>query len=149
LAGQTITLTQGQLLVNHSLTIGGLGASNLAINGNAASRIFDVGSGETVTISGLTLKNGLATDGAGILNAGNLTLSSDVFSGNVAQGISGGGLFGDAGGRGGGVENEAGGTLAISHSTFTGNEALGGAGGGNAFGGGIYNEAGTLTIDSS
>src|SRR5262249_59464591 len=40
LKGHTIILTQGQVLVNQSLTIGGLGASSLAISGNAASRIF-------------------------------------------------------------------------------------------------------------
>jgi hypothetical protein len=114
LKGQTITLTQGQLLVNQSLTINGLGAAKLAISGGGASRIFDIGSGAAVTISGLTVTNGLATDGAGILNAGNLTLSNDVLSANVAQGVAGGGLFGDGIGRGGGVENEAGATLDVS-----------------------------------
>ncbi len=101
LKGQTIILTQGQLMVSQSLTIDGLGADKLTISGNAASRIFDIGSGATVTISDLTLTGGLATDGASILNAGNLTLSDDLLSGNVAQGIVGGGLFSDGGGRGG------------------------------------------------
>src|SRR5207244_3976030 len=123
LRGQTITLAQGQLLVNQSLTIDGLGADKLTISGNAASRIFDIGSGNSVTIADLTLTNGLATDGACILNAGNLSLANDVLRANVARGVAGGGLFGDGGGRGGGVENEAGATLAVSQSTFTGNEA--------------------------
>src|SRR6266446_3031124 len=47
----TITLTSGQLVVNNSLTISGPGAANLAVNGNAASRIFYISSGKTVTIS--------------------------------------------------------------------------------------------------
>src|SRR5207244_7311426 len=68
LKGQAITLTQGQLVVSQSLNIDGLGADKLTISGNAASRIFDIGSGATVTISDLTLTSGLATDGAGILN---------------------------------------------------------------------------------
>src|SRR5262245_24965368 len=149
LNGQTITLNQGELPVNQSLTIAGPGANNLSISGNAASRIFDVSGGLTVTISGLTLKGGLATDGAAILSAGNLTLSNDVLSANMAQGIAGGGLFGDGGGRGGGVENQVGATLVVSQCTFTGNQAVGGPDGGNAFGGAIYNEAGTVSIDSS
>ncbi len=149
LDGHTITLTQGQLVVSRSVTIDGPGASELAISGNAASRLFEIGSGAKVTISGLTLTDGVATDGAAVLNAGNLTLTQDVLSADVAQGVAGGGLFGDGAGRGGGVENEAGATLTVSKSTFTGDLALGGTGGGNAFGGAIDNEAGTVTIDHS
>jgi fibronectin-binding autotransporter adhesin len=145
LQGRTIVLTQGQLTVNQSLNIAGPGASLLSISGNAASRIFDVTSG-AVTIGGLTLTHGLAADGAGVLNAGTLTLSQDVLKANVAQGVAGGGLFGDGAGRGGAVENLAGATLTVSNSSFTNNEAAGGPNGGNAFGGAIYNEAGTVTI---
>jgi hypothetical protein len=149
LIGQTITLVQGQLVVTQSVNIAGPGAANLAISGNAASRIFDVASGAVVAISGLTLTQGLATDGAAILNSGSLTLSKDVLHGNVAQGASGGGLFGDSGGRGGAVENQPGASLEVSYCGLTGNQAIGGPNGGNAFGGGIYNEAGTAVIDRS
>jgi hypothetical protein len=102
-----------------------------------------------VTISGLTLTGGRATDGAAILNAGDLTLSKDVIFGNVAQGIAGGGLFGDGGGRGGGIENQAGAILDVLQSLLKDNQALGGPQGSNAFGGGIDNEAGTITLDHS
>jgi hypothetical protein len=149
LDGQTITLTQGRLTVNQSVNINGPGASQLAISGNAAGRIFDIGSGTSVTISGLTITDGLAADGGGILNAGNLTLCQDTLTGNVARGSAAGGLFGDNGGRGGGVENQAGATLIVRQSLFTDNQALGGTNGGNAFGGGIYNEAGSVNIDQS
>ena len=149
LDGQTITLTQGQLVVSQSVTIAGPGASELAISGKSASRLFEIGSGAKVAISGLTLTDGVATDGAGVLNAGNLTLTQDVLGADVAQGVAGGGLFGDGAGRGGGVENEAGATLTVSQSTFTGDLALGGTGGGNAFGGAIDNEAGAVTISHS
>ena len=47
------------------------------------------------------------------------------------------------------MENEAGASLTVSQSTFTGDLALGGSGGGNAFGGAIDNEAGTVAIDRS
>ena len=134
---QTIHLDPalGQLELNDPTgteTITGPNAGELAISGNAASRLFEIGSGAKVAISGLTLTDGVATDGAGVLNAGNLTLTQDVLSADVAQGVAGGGLFGDGAGRGGGVENEAGATLTVSQSTFTGDLALGGTGGGNA-----------------
>jgi len=149
LAGQTITLTNGQLSVDQNLTIVGLGANKLTINGNASGRVFDIVGGTTATISGLTITGGLTSDGAGILNAGNLTLLQDVVSGNTAQGIAGAGLFGDGAGRGGGVENQADAVLSIWQSSFSGNQALGGPEGGNAFGGAIYNEAATVTINQS
>jgi hypothetical protein len=149
LNAQTITLTQGELGINHSLGISGPGADKLTISGNGASRIFEVFANTTVIISGLKLTRGLATDGAAILNAGNLTLSGDALTANVAQGVSGGGLFGDGGGRGGSVENQIGATLVVSQCTLTGNQAVGGPEGGNAFGGAIYNEAGIVAISAS
>jgi hypothetical protein len=148
LEGQTISLVQGQLVVNQSLDINGPGADQLAISGNAASRVFDVSSGAAVTIAGLTLTQGRASDGAGVLNAGTLTLTNDHLKGNVAQGIAGGGLFGDGSGRGGGIENQANATLVVSKCTLAGNQALGAPGGGNAFGGAIDNQAGLVTIDN-
>ncbi len=143
--------TRGQLVLNDPTgTVAITGPSaGLTISGNAATRLFEIGSGAKVTISGLTLTGGLATDGAAVLNAGNLTLSQDVLSADVAQGVAGGGLFGDGAGRGGAVENEAGATLTVSQSTFARDLALGGSGGGNAFGGAIDNEAGTVTINQN
>src|SRR6266699_2234152 len=127
----TITLTSGQLVVNNSLTISGPGAANLAVNGNAASRIFYISSGKTVTISGLTITNGrksgigIESQGAGILNDhATLTVSNCTITGNSAAGNGGGiyntgGLFGSA-------------TLTVNNSTISGNTAP-------ASGGGIYN----------
>jgi hypothetical protein len=69
----------GQLELNDPTgteTITGPNAG-VTVSGNAASRLFEVGSGAKVTISGLTLTDGIATDGAAVLNAGNLTLSQD------------------------------------------------------------------------
>src|SRR5205823_4863045 len=51
----TIVLTSGELLLNHSITISGPGAVNLAINGNFSSRVFYVGPNARVTVSGLTI----------------------------------------------------------------------------------------------
>ena len=66
----TITLTSGQLLVDKSVTINGAGAKVLAIDGNATSRVFQTVTGaKTVSISGLTIRNGQLSQGGGILNA--------------------------------------------------------------------------------
>src|SRR5260370_24675236 len=52
LAGQTITLTSGELAIDKSLDIEGLGADQLTVSGNDASRVFDIsGGGLTVTIA--------------------------------------------------------------------------------------------------
>ncbi|HEX4706775.1 MAG TPA: hypothetical protein VH229_03510, partial [Candidatus Udaeobacter sp.] len=63
LEGQTVTLTSGQLLVNRSVTISGLGADNLTVDGNANDRVFYINLGNTVTISGLTIMNGSTSGG--------------------------------------------------------------------------------------
>src|SRR5438552_14842816 len=70
----TIGLTSGELLVDKSITISGPGAGELVIDGNAKNRVFHVGSGTTVTVSGLTITNGNASgfypgnEGGGVLN---------------------------------------------------------------------------------
>ncbi|HST23330.1 MAG TPA: S8 family serine peptidase, partial [Blastocatellia bacterium] len=55
-----ITLTTGELMINKSITINGPGANVLAVSGNHLSRIFHIipGTGNTVSISGLTIKDG-------------------------------------------------------------------------------------------
>ncbi|MFZ0917151.1 MAG: hypothetical protein WAN04_09690, partial [Candidatus Udaeobacter sp.] len=90
----TITLTSGQLLVDKSVTINGAGADVLALDGNAISRVFETVTGaKTVSISGLTIRNGQLSQGGGILNADNTTLTiiNSTLSGNAAG--LGGGVF--------------------------------------------------------
>ncbi len=146
LDGQTIALTGGELAFSQSLRIQGPGADQLTVSGSGAGRVFDLtGSGADVTIAGLTITNGLATQGGGIENsASNLTLSGDVLSNNEAIGLPGGPS------QGGGVFNGAAATLEVRDSTFADNVAQGGAAdtNGNAgpsFGGGLFN-AGTATL---
>lgn len=126
----TITLTSGQLLVDKSVTINGAGAEVLALDGNAISRVFEiVGGAKTVSISGVTIRNGQGGNGGGIENATTVTLTiiNSTLSGNAA-------------GLGGGVFNS--GTLTIINSTFSNNMA--------SQGGGIYNPgSGMLTITNS
>jgi hypothetical protein len=63
----TITLTSGELVINRNLTITGPGATNLIINANASSRIFQI-STVVVNISGLGLTGGAFIGSDGIPN---------------------------------------------------------------------------------
>jgi predicted outer membrane repeat protein len=164
LDGQTITLTRGELLINKDLTIAGPGAGALTVSGNNASRVFDVAGG-TVTLSGLTISNGLAPVkgptagyGGGIFNQGTLTVSNSTLLSNSTSNVAGGN------GEGGGIYNSTSGTLTVTnYSTLSNNTAHDGGGiqsdgmatisggtilSGNSaayFGGGIQSE-GTLTV---
>src|SRR4029077_11646885 len=134
-----ITLTTGELLVDKSVTINRAGAGLLAVDGNATSRVFQIGSGETVTISGLTIRNGHDdTTGGGIDNesGATLTISNSTLSTNTA------GSVGNSAVEGGGIFNI--GTLTIVNSTVSANTAGGISGGG----GGIFN-GGTLNVVNS
>ncbi len=115
-----ITLTSGPLSVSNSVTIEGPGANNLSVSGNDASGVFDVGGSASVSISGLTITDGLATAGGGILLGGSasLGLSRCTVSDNQAVG----GVAGT--GVGGGVEDTSSGTLTVTFCTFDGNEAI-------------------------
>ena len=84
-----IILTSGQLLVDKSVTINGAGADMLAIDGNMASRVFQIGvgqAGESVTISGLTIRNAQGSFGGGIFitNAATATIVNCTVSGSSA-----------------------------------------------------------------
>jgi hypothetical protein len=175
LTGQTITLSSGALAITKSLDIEGLGAANLTISGNAASRVFDISSGVTLFLAELTMTDGLADQGGGIQNAGNLTVTHCILSNNEALGDSsssgvGGGLFNEPGalltliqstfsnnqavgsslglGFGGGLMNL--GVASIAGGTFTGNQAIGGATSFAGEGGGISNQSSaTLTVSGS
>jgi hypothetical protein len=137
----TINLTGFLPVLTHSISIEGPGAGLMTVRRDTGGdyNIFTVDYGPTVSISGLTITNGSVTnlDGGGIVNAGTLTLTDCLLSGNSAGG------FAEA--FGGGIYNL--GTLTVSNCTISGNTAF--AGGAyiyeNGYGGGIYNE-GTLTV---
>jgi hypothetical protein len=150
-----ITLTSGELLVDKSVTINGAGADMLAVDGNMADRVFrTVFSGETVAISGFTIRNGHAGNaGGGIDNeiGATLIITNCALIGNVAG--LGGGTFsggmltianttisGNTAVNGGGAYNSGGGTLAITNSTVSGNSA--------SSGGGVFN-IGVFAITNS
>jgi hypothetical protein len=177
LAGQTITLTKGELAITKSLDIEGLGANQLTVSGNNQSLVFDItASNASVTIAGLTISGGSNSNyfGGGISNVGTLTVNYCTLTGNVAP-IADGGAIDNLGtltvnsctlsgntayNDGGAIANA--GTLSINNSAITGNKVVGAPGyytyntyssysvsGGPGCGGGIYVSGGTLTINSS
>ena len=93
-----ITLANGELPVNDAgtITITGPGARNLAIDGNAVGRVFEINPEGSVTanISGVTIRNGNAGRGPGggvdIGRHATVTLDKVTITGNVAY--SGGGI---------------------------------------------------------
>jgi hypothetical protein len=130
----TITLGGSSLTITDDLSINGTGANLLAVSGNNNSRVFEINSGTTAEIVGLTIANGYIFQdfpgGAGILNSGTLTLSNSIVNGNIAESASGGGIFNS-------------GTLKLSDTTISNNRSQGYYGAG-----GIYN-SGTLIVDNS
>ena len=166
---QTITLTSGQLELGQNkpgptetITITGP-APGLTVSGGGQSRVFQVDSGVTAFISGLTITGGggMADRGGGLLNySGNVTLTNCSVSGNSAKQFNNTAFPGNGGGianygtatlkycsvsgnsaakSGGGLFNK--GTEMLTNCTVSGNSA--GSGGGA----GLYNN-GTLTLSS-
>ncbi len=159
LSGGTITLSLGELLIDKNLTINGLGADNLTIDGNEQSRVFNIddGNSETnidVALDGLTISNGVVGSdvGGGILNRENIILSRTTISNNSAN--EGGGIFNQgtaiiedssainngSTGDGSGILNN--GNLTVTNSNISSNTSS------LTKGAGIANN-GTATVDNS
>ena len=175
----TIFLTNGQLVLNKSLSLVGPGAPNLTLSGRARSRVINVQRLTTNLISGLTITDGLAYDGAGLrceVGAA-LRLANCIVSSNQAS--FGGGLWNGGGAvvigctfqqnmgtEGAGAWNR--GQMAVTNCTFYENWATDNGGGfeaaaGSAVlasctlaanfaglqGGGVWVQSGTLLARST
>ncbi len=155
-AAAMITLSQGQLELSNtseSVTIDdGPGQGPVTISGNSQSGVFQVDSGVTASISGVTITEGSATQGGGaVFNEGSTTLDNCTISGNTSTEGAGGGLYNSFSGQlraygctisgntssneGAGVYND--GTAYLSGCTISGNSN-------NNAGGGVWNRS---TID--
>ena len=104
-----IGLTSGELTIGKSVDIEGPGTGQLSISGTNSGRVFETAVGTNVTLSDLTITQGRAADqGGGVLNdGGNLTLSGDNLTGNVAYQSA-------AASADGGALDSLGGTLIIT-----------------------------------
>jgi hypothetical protein len=79
--------------VRKDLSIVGPGAATLTIAGIGSSRVFTIDvATATVSISGVTIGNGRADYGGGILTGGRVTLTDCVLSSNAAT-MFGGAIF--------------------------------------------------------
>ncbi|HTX31041.1 MAG TPA: choice-of-anchor Q domain-containing protein [Solirubrobacteraceae bacterium] len=169
----TIVLGKGTYLLGFGGSLNIASTATLTIVGAAenqtfidarelADRAFNIASGATVAMRGLTIANAAAPaggSGGGILNQGTLTLTDTGLTGNQA----GAGTNGGAGGSGGGIYNT--GTLTLTGVTLSNNQAGGGgfgtagvqgnnggagtAGAAGGAGGGVMNAGGSLTVSDS
>jgi hypothetical protein len=125
---QTITLTAGPLALSNTsaaTTINGPTAG-VTVSGGGASRVFQVGTGVTATISGLTITGASTTGkGGGVYNDGGTAHLSDCT------------IIGNSAALGGGVANY--GTATLDDCTISGNSA-------GTSGGGVLNGS-TATLD--
>jgi hypothetical protein len=126
------------ILDGGDLAIQGNGPANTIVDGGGVDRVFHVcpgGCTQTVTLTGMTIQNGLVVSGGGgIRNAADtLIVDGSIIRNNIAV-------------NGGGITNLA--TLIIQNGSV-----IGGAGAGNQAyngnGGGVYNYSGSTTLDDS
>jgi hypothetical protein len=151
LSGQTITVSNGQIILyqNHTIDASGL-PGGMQVNGNHSSRIFNVAGGATVALNDLVITNGYTTNanwGGAIFNSGTLFLNNCTLAGNSGDSTIAGGAIanqgpltvngctfsGNSAGFSGAIDNRY--TCTLQNSTFYGNVAFAGNGGAidNAF----------------
>ena len=131
----------GDLDVLKNVSIVGAGATSTFIDGGAIDRVFHIdptGTLRTVSISGVTIRNGFSGAGGGIMTAALLKITDSIITNNTVTGDGGGissqggkvtlvnsTLSNNTGGTGGvgGFDSENGAFLDITNSTVSGNTA--------------------------
>jgi RTX calcium-binding nonapeptide repeat (4 copies) len=163
----------GDFDLTGDVTVTGAGSGATTVDAGALDRAFDVpsGVGLTISLTGVAVRNGSASDGGGIANRGATVSLTDVSVCDNAAVNTGGGILNRDGnlslddstvcdnqstadndnGRGGGIANHAisgNATLALTDSDVTGNTVAGLGGGGidNAPGSG---RTASVTLDHS
>jgi predicted outer membrane repeat protein len=160
-SGDTIQIAaatyQENLSIPFNLTLNGAKATTTIVDGTNTANVFTVGASISLTLSNLTIKNGVGYSGGGgvdnsgtltvnrsnfytntalsggaILNTGTATISNSYFSGNSPY------FFGHSASCGA-IDNRS--TMTITATTFFNNYANN-----NSTGGGAICNGGTLTI---
>jgi hypothetical protein len=151
--------TVGVFLVDPGVTatLSGL----IIANGQASAMGGGIENSGTLTVFNCTIENNTAQFGGGLYNNGTLTVTANTYiQNNVAKAGLGGGIYNDgatvtvgvvgnptfilnnSANRGGGIDNDNGGTLTVTGSDLSGNQAK--------RGGGLINTAtSTVTISDS
>jgi hypothetical protein len=141
--GDTVAVGAGTfaegISIGKAITITGAGAGNTKIDGGGTNQPVKVAAGINATLQRLTIQNGGVpptsgvVSGGGIDNAGVLSLSDVVVSGNSATG------------NGGGIANRANASLNLHNVTISGNKATSGGGIANDAGGTVSGDATTIS----
>ena len=150
-----LNLTSPAVNADPVISIVGAGSATTIIDGKGTDRILDVAARRHVVVSGVWLRNGLATlsQGGAIRNLGYLTMSDSIISDSTASG-SGGGIYSEgsliltrltirynkSSGFGGGIESP--GPISLSQSHLYGNMAA-------SYGGGLSVSGGAIAAPSS
>ncbi|MGD1927399.1 MAG: beta strand repeat-containing protein [Leptolyngbyaceae cyanobacterium] len=124
------TFQEGQeVTISRPVTLRGAGQTNTALDGGGTHRLLNSTSGDTLTLTDLTVQNGSTTgNGGGFSSNGAVTLNNVTVSGN------------SAGDRGGGIYTPN--AVTLNNATVSGNLA-------NDRGGGIYGRNGLITMTDS
>ncbi len=164
-SGDTIQIAaatyQENLSIPFNLTLNGAKGATTIVDGTQTANVFTVASGISLTLSNLTIKNGVgySPGGGGVNNSGTLTVNNSFFYVNTA--LSGGAIlntgtatinnsnlsgnspyfFGHSASCGA-IDNRS--TMTITNSTFYSNYANN-----NYTSGGAICNGGTLTITAS
>src|SRR5258708_7137941 len=116
-----------QFLLITTLATHTIGAGSLAVDANHNSRVFRISSRTTVTITGLSIANGVAGSGGGIFSDHATLMVSNCFvTGNSATTGIGGGILSDGHTFQGPT---VGATLTVSACEVSGNSAYNSGGG--------------------
>jgi beta-glucanase (GH16 family) len=135
LAGGTLALTSGPLVVGKSVTVDAAGAPGIAVSGGGLDRVLVVNPGSGVTVRHLALIGGYGWQLAGcVLNNGSLTLDHVTVTG-CAMATDAGEFWQG----GGGIYNGDGASLHLLDSTVSDNSA-------QWSGGGVYSFFNTTTV---
>jgi hypothetical protein len=133
--GQTITLGS-TLTINGastSLTITDQGGAPVTIDGNKAVQVIN--SSRDLVLDSLTITNGAAGNGAGVLETGNIAALNCTFTGNVATGSGNSGPKSVSTALGGAIDGAA--AVTLIDCVFSDNSAASGT----AMGGAVYGAA--------
>ncbi len=172
-SGDTIRIAPGTYVENLSLAtdltlIGTAGQAVTVVDGGASGSVVVVEPNAVVTLEGLTLRNGLANEGGGVLVRGTATLRNSTITGNEATGYEGGGGLANSynsgpivlegctvsnnvasfafGGNGAGISAVYGASLRLTNCTVSGNTSTSTFG---AYGGGIFTYKTPLFVTAS